>query len=82
MMMSEEITILRQDILEIKSMMKLLLPQHFSISYLALQTGRSRQAIRDWLIRNGEPEVDYWQKGGKIIVSEKTALRYLSQRRN
>jgi hypothetical protein len=79
--MSEEITILRQDILEIKSMMKLLLPKQYTVSYLSQQTGKSRQAIRGWLIRNGEPEVDYWEKGGKIYVSEETALLYISKRR-
>ncbi len=79
--MSEEITTLRQDILEIKSMMKLLLPKQYTVSYLSQQTGKSRQAIRGWLIRNGEPEVDFWEKGGKIFVSEKIALKYISERR-
>jgi len=72
---------LRHELIEIKSILKLLLPKEYSIDYLVQQTGKSRQAIRSWLIRNGEPDVDFWGKNGRIIVSEKTALKYLSTRR-
>ena len=72
----------RKDIIEIKSMLKLLLPKEFTISFIAAQTGKSNQAIKTWLERNAEPEVDYYLKRGKIIVSEQVALKYISQRRN
>lgn len=71
----------RRDIIEIKSMLKLLIPKEFTISYIAAQTGKSRQAVQKWLERNAEPEVDYYKKGSKIIVSEQKALQYMSQRR-
>jgi len=72
---------LRHELVEIKALLKLLLPKEYPIGYLAQQTGKSRQSVRSWLIRNGEPDVDFWEKGGKIFVSEKAALSYLSQRR-
>lgn len=75
------IAIDRRDIIEIKSMLKLLIPKEFTISYIAAQTGKSRQAVQKWLERNAEPEVDYYKKGSKIIVSEQKALQYMSQRR-
>ncbi len=71
----------RRDIVEIKSMLKLLLPKEFTIAYIAQQSGKSKQAVMQWLIRNAEPEVDYHKKGSKIIVSEQAALKYISQRR-
>lgn len=71
----------RQDLMEIKSMLKLLLPSEFTISYVARIAGKSNQAVTQWIIRNAEPEVDFWKKGGKIIISEKTALKYISERR-
>jgi len=79
-MSNEETFKLRQDIIEIKSMIQFLIPTEFSISYIAKQTGKSRQAIRAWLIRNCEPEVDFWEKDGKIIMPQHIAFKYLSSR--
>jgi len=71
----------RRDIIEIKSMLKLLLPQEYTINYIASVAGKSKQAVMQWMIRNAEPDVDYYKKGAKIIVSEKAALKYISERR-
>ncbi len=71
----------RKDLIEIKSILKLLLPSEFSVSYVAKITGKSNQAVSQWLLRNAEPEVDFWKKGAKILISEKTALKYISERR-
>ena len=72
------------DYLELKGMvskqigmLQMLIPQKASVSYLAESTGKSRQAIRQFLIKNFEPEVDFWTKGGKMYVSQDTAVAVL-----
>lgn len=55
-------------------MVKMLIPQKASVSYLSETTGKSRQAIRQFLINNFEPEEDYWVDGGKMYVSRKAAI--------
>ena len=64
---------------ELKNMIRILVPQTSSISYLSDLTGKSRQSIRQLLINNFEPEVDYWNKGGKIFVSQRVAIIILTR---
>lgn len=70
---------LHNDLLEIKSMLRLIIPKDFTVGYIAKQTGKSRQAVTDYITRNGEPDVDFWKKDGKIFVSEKIALQYIQR---
>lgn len=77
-----ELAELRKEVLEMKFLIKLLMPKNYTISYIAQLTGKTRQAVREWLLHNAEPDVDFWQKNGKIYVSEQTALKYISGRRN
>ena len=72
------------DYLELKGMvskqigmLQMLIPQKATVSYLAESTGKSRQAIRQFLIKNFEPEEDFWTKGGKMYVSQDTAVAVL-----
>lgn len=72
------------DYLELKGMiskqlgmLQMLIPQKATVSYLAESTGKSRQSIRQFLIKNFEPEVDFWNKGGKMYVSQDTAVAVL-----
>ncbi|QKF73919.1 hypothetical protein AFAEC_1767 [Aliarcobacter faecis] len=62
---------------ELTNMVKMLTPQKASISYLSSITGRSRQSIRQFLINNFEPEVDFWITNGRICVSQKVAITIL-----
>ena len=62
---------------ELKRMIKMLIPQKASVSYLAETTGKSRQSIRQFLINNFEPEVDYYIDGGKMYASQKAAITIL-----
>ena len=70
---------LKQLLSELKNMIRILVPQIASISYLSDLTGRSRQSIRQLLINNFEPEVDYWNKGGRIFVSQRVAIIILTR---
>ena len=75
---------IKQDILELKRNQELiigLLTPVFTVSTVAKLANRTPQAVRDWLINNTEPEVDFYKKSGKIIVSEKVALQYINARR-
>ena len=70
---------LKQLLSELKNMIRILVPQTASISYLSDLTGKSRQSIRQLLINNFEPEVDYWNKGGRIFVSQRVAITILTR---
>lgn len=70
---------LKQLLSELKNMIRILVPQTASISYLSDLTGKSRQSIRQLLINHFEPEVDYWNKGGKIFVSQRVAITILTR---
>lgn len=60
---------------------KLLSPKEYTVSKIAEITGKTRQAVRDWLTKNAEPDVGFFKKDGKIIVSEEVALTYINERR-
>ena len=60
---------------------KLLSPKEYTVSKIAEITGKTRQAVRDWIINNAEPDVGFFKKDGKIIVSEEVALHYINERR-
>ncbi len=74
----------KQDILEIKRNQELiitLLTPVFTISTVAKLADRTPQAVRDWLSKNAEPDVGFFKKNGKIIVSKEVALKYINERR-
>jgi hypothetical protein len=75
---------IKQEILELKRNQELiitLLTPVFTISTVAKLAGRTPQAVRDWLTKNAEPDVGFFKKDGKIIVSEEVALQYINARR-
>ena len=79
-------TIIQNEYLELKgmisnltSMVQMLIPQKASVSYLSETTGRSRQGIRNFLINNFEPEVDYWVENGKMFASQGAAITILTR---
>lgn len=57
----------------------LLIPSKFEISYVVDKTKLSRQAIRQKLLNNYEPKVDYWKEGAKIYMSQKVALHIIKR---
>ena len=61
------------------AMLQLLMPKKASVSFLSESTGKSRQAIRQLLIHNYEPEKDFWNDGGKIYVSQEVATAILAR---
>ena len=65
-------------LLEQKVMIETLFPNKVSISFIKERTGLTRQGIRQKLINNFEPEVDFWQEGGKIFMSKSVALQLLN----
>ena len=65
-------------LLEQKVMIETLFPNKVSISFIKERTGLTRQGIKKKLINNFEPEVDFWQEGGKIFMSKSVALQLLN----
>lgn len=65
-------------LLEQKAMIETLFPNKVSISFIKERTGLTRQGIRQKLINNFEPEVDFWQEGGRIFMSKRVALQLLN----
>ncbi len=65
-------------LLEQKKILETLFPNKVSISFIKERTGLTRQGIRDKLINNFQPEVDFWQEGGKIFMSKSVALQLLN----
>ena len=65
-------------LLEQKVMIETLFPNKVSISFIKERTGLTRQGIRQKLINNFAPEVDFWQEGGKIFMSKSVALQLLN----
>lgn len=76
-MSSHEYIELRDMISQQNAMLKLLVPKKATASFLAKSTGKSRQAIRQYLFNHFEPEVDFWNEGGHIVVSQETAVAIL-----
>ena len=75
---------LKEEILELKRNQELIikfLTPVFTISTVAKLSNRTPQAVRDWITKNAEPDVDFFKKGGKIIVSKEVALKYINARR-
>ena len=75
---------IKHDLLELKRNQELIitfLTPIFTISTIAKLAGRTPQAVRDWLSKNAEPDVGFFKKGGKIIVSKEVALKYINERR-
>lgn len=67
---------------QLGAMMNMLIPEKVSVSYIAESTGKSRQAVRQYLINNFKYEEDFWNKGGKTFVAREVAITLLSRAAN
>ena len=77
-MIQTEYLEIKKLLLEQKAILETLFPNKVSISFIKERTGLTRQGIRQKLINNFEPEVDFWQEGGKIFMSKSVALQLLN----
>jgi len=68
---------LKNDLLEIKNMLNLIIPKYFTIKDISLRTGKSKEAIRKYLQNHFEPEVDYFMKNGKILIQKEVAIKII-----
>lgn len=65
-MVAEQNDLLRQLIL--------FLPAKVPVSYLADVTGKSRQAMHNYLMSHYEPGVDFWMEKNKRFVNQQVAM--------
>lgn len=76
-----EIAELKHLILEMKTKLDLFVsPGDIPISHIAKRTGKTRQAVREYLVNHYEPGKDFFKKNGKICVSEEVAIQLLQRR--
>jgi len=61
-------------ILEQNTMLQMLIPHNVPLSQICDLTNKSRQTVRDYLINNFEPEVDFYKKNGRIIIRRNAAV--------
>jgi len=70
---------LKNELNEIKSMLVLFVPKEFTIREIMARTGKTRQAIIQYLERNYEPDVDYYKKNGKIYIRREVAAEIIQR---
>ena len=64
---------------QLVTMMALLIPEKFSISYLSDSTGKSRQALIKYLQRHHEEGVEWHKEGKKIYVNKDLGIKILQE---
>jgi hypothetical protein len=78
-MSSEEFFELKNLLLEQRALLNILIPNDVPISYISDRTGKTRQAIRDYLHCNHQENRDFYLKKGKIYIARETAIRILQR---
>lgn len=73
----EELLETRRILHQILTVVGVLVPEEFSLSYLADSTGKSRQALTKYLQRNYEEGVEWEKKGKKIFVKKELGIKIL-----
>lgn len=61
------------------ALLEIFIPKKVSLSYLVENTGKSRQALRQYVINNFDYKTDFWKEGSKIFVSRNVATAILKR---
>jgi hypothetical protein len=64
---------------ENNALLEMVVPKKVSLSYLVECTGKTRQAMREFIMNNYNPTSDFWKEGGKIFVSRNVATAVLKR---
>jgi hypothetical protein len=64
---------------EQNTLLEMAIPAKVSLSYLVECTGKTRQAMREYVMNNYIPKSDFWKEGGKIFVSRNVATAVLKR---
>jgi len=78
-MSSEEFFELKNLLLEQRALLSILIPEDVPLPFISDRTGKSRQAIRDYLHYNYEENKDFYLKKGKIYVAKEAAIQILQR---
>lgn len=78
-MNSNEYLELKRLLLKQQTFLSLLIPQKMSISRISELSGKSRQAIRQYLLKHYEPEAEFWIEKDKIYVSKEVAVQLITK---
>lgn len=80
--MNNEYVEIKKYLTQLATMLEMLIPKKVSVSYLAENTGKSRQSIHQYLMNNFEPDRDFWREGGKVFVSKDAAISIMQRANN
>ena len=78
-MNNEEFFELKNLLLEQRALLSILIPDDVPLSFISDRTGKSRQAIRDYLHCNYREEKDFYVKKGKIYIAKEAAIQILQR---
>ncbi len=78
-MSSEEFFELKNLLLEQRALLNILIPNNVPLSFICDRTGKSRQAVRDYLHYNYREEKDFYLKKGKIYIAKEAAIQILQR---
>ncbi len=80
--MSQEFLEIDSKINKILECIELLVPNEFSLSYIAHFTHAKRETIYKYLQRNYIENLDYWLKNGKIFIGREVGLELIRRYRH
>lgn len=78
-MSSEEFFELKNLLLEQRALLNILIPDDVPLSFICDRTGRSRQALREYLHYNYVENKDFYLKKGKIYIAKEAAVQILQR---
>jgi len=78
-MSNEEFFELKNLLLEQRALLNILIPNDVPLSFICDRTGKSRQAVRDYLHYNYREEKDFYLKKGKIYIAKEAAIQILQR---
>ncbi len=61
------------------TLLEMFIPKKVSLTYLCENTGKSRQAMREYVMNNFDGKTDFWKEGSRIYVSRNTATAILKR---
>lgn len=76
-MNNEEFFELKNLLLEQRALLSILIPDDVPLSFICDRTGKSRQAVREYLYYNYCENKDFYIKKGKIYIAKETAIQIL-----
>jgi len=76
-MSDQEFLELKGLLLEQRALLNILIPDNVPLSFICERSGKTRQAVRQYLNRNYQENIDFYTKKGRIYIAKKVAIELL-----